>query len=324
MNAQVVVVGSYNQDHVWTTESLPQPGETRLGHYRGGAGGKGFNQAVAANRLGATTLFVGALGEDPAGEHAMELARDERLAMRVERPHGESTGSAAVLVDAAGRNQIVVAPGANAALSERFVRGQAEHLRAAAVVLAQLEVDPHAVETALSLARAAGRTTILNPAPADAEFTAITLADTDILTPNETEFAALLAKLRGERIDPDTLAMLADEALHALCRRLDVPTVVLTLGARGCFVSHAPDALRGDGAASYRIAGETAEAIDTTGAGDAFNGALAAALALHPERPFADAVRIANRYAALSTERSGAALAMPTRAEFEARFGGTA
>lgn len=322
MKAQVVVVGSYNQDHAWLTDELPRPGETRLGRYRTGPGGKGFNQAVAAARLGAHALFVGALGEDPAGEHAMDLAREQHIAMRVERPHGEATGSASVVVDAHGRNQIVVAPGANAVLSERFVRSQAEHLRHAAVVLAQLEVNPAAVETALALARAAGRTTILNPAPADADVSFIALSDTDILTPNQSEFAALLASQRAGNLDDDAIPTLDDDALHALCRKLNVPTVVVTLGARGCFVSHADDHPRGDGATHYRVAGEPAEAIDTTGAGDAFNGALAAALALHPERPFADAVRIANRYAALSTERHGAALAMPTRAEFDARYGG--
>ncbi|MBB5015077.1 ribokinase [Rehaibacterium terrae] len=322
MSAQVAVVGSYNQDHVWVADRLPAPGETRLGRYHTGPGGKGFNQAVAAARLGAQTLFIGALGEDPAGEHAMDLAREYHLAMRVQRPPGEATGSAAVIVDGQGRNQIVVAPGANAVLSERFVRGQAEQLRAAHVVLTQLEVNTAAVETALALARSAGRITILNPAPVDAGVSAIALSDTDILTPNETEFAAVLAAQRGGPVAGEGVATLGDDELHALCRRLGVPTVVVTLGARGCFVSHADGQLRGDEATHYRIAGEAVEAIDTTGAGDAFNGALAAALALHPGRPFADAVRLANRYAALSTERPGAALAMPTRAEFQARYGG--
>ncbi len=320
MSAQVVVVGSYNQDHVWVADRLPAPGETRFGRYRTGPGGKGFNQAVAAARLGAQTLFVGALGEDPAGEHAMDLAREHHIAMRVERPSDEATGSAAVVVDGQGRNQIVVAPGANAALSERFVRSQAAHLREARVVLAQLEVNAAAVETALAIARSAGRTTVLNPAPIDAGVSAIALSDTDILTPNETEFAAMLAARRGGLPAGQDIAALGDEALHALCRKLNVPTVVVTLGARGCFVSHADARLRGDGTAHYRVAGEPAETIDTTGAGDAFNGALAAALALHPERPFADAVHLANRYAALSTERPGAALAMPTLTEFHARF----
>jgi ribokinase len=133
----------------------------------------------------------------------------------------------------------------------------------------------------------------------------------DILTPNETEFAALLGRHVGERIEADAVSSLDQGRLHALCRELGRGTVIVTMGASGCFVSHADTQLRGDDAAYYRVSAEPANAIDTTGAGDAFNGALASSIAQCPAQAFAEHVRFAGRYAGLSTEREGAALAMP-------------
>ena len=144
----------------------------------------------------------------------------------------------------------------------------------------------------------------------------------DLLTPNETEFAALLGRHVGERIEAETVATLDGARLHALCRLL-LPhgSVVITLGAIGVFVSHADEQLRGDAQSHYRIGAEAVAAIDTTGAGDAFNGGLAASLARTPEQAFAMHVRYANRFAALSTERPGAAASMPRHDEVLARFG---
>jgi ribokinase len=143
----------------------------------------------------------------------------------------------------------------------------------------------------------------------------------DVITPNETEFVALLARHHGERLEPDEVATTDSSRLHALCREiLAHGSVVVTLGAAGAFVSHADDALRGDTRSYYRVAAESVEAIDTTGAGDAFNGALAAALAGGGDVAFLDHVRFANRFAALSTERTGAALAMPRLADVASRF----
>jgi ribokinase len=189
------------------------------------------------------------------------------------------------------------------------------------VTLAQLESPLEAVATALRLAREAGRIAMLNPAPANVPLPRELLALADLLTPNETECAALFARHLGERIDGQAIASLDSPRLHALCRDL-LPggSVVITLGAAGCFVSHADGATRGDDSAWYRLPAEAANAVDTTGAGDAFNGALAAALALRPQAAFAAHLREAQRYAALSTERPGAAAAMPTRDELAARF----
>ena len=161
---------------------------------------------------------------------------------------------------------------------------------------------------------------MLNPAPVHRDIDAALLARCDLITPNEHEFAQLLERVAGEAVRSSDVATLDDTIFHGLCRKLDVPTVVVTLGAAGCFVSHGADP-RGDTVAFYRIDAERVRAIDTVGAGDAFNGSLAAALARDSAKPFRDAVVHANRVAALSTEKIGASIAMPTAAEVHARFG---
>jgi ribokinase len=318
--AQVVVVGSFNVDHVWRCDTLPVPGATHGGEYASGPGGKGFNQATAAARSGAATVFLCALGADVGGQLARALATADAIDLR-DQASDAPTGTAGIFVDAQGRNSIVVGPGANAALDPDFIADQAEPIATAAATLAQLESPLDAVAAALRLAREAGRTAILNPAPANVSLPRELLALADILTPNETECAGLFARHLGERIDGEAVASVDSPRLHALCRDL-LPggTVVITLGAAGCFVSHADGRLRGDDTAWYRLPAEPASAVDTTGAGDAFNGALAAALALRPDAPFATHLRYAHRYAALSTERHGAAAAMPTLDELSARF----
>lgn len=323
---RVVVVGSFNLDHAWTTAVLPRPGETRGGAYASGPGGKGFNQAVAAARAGAGTTFLCALGDDPAGESARAIAAAEGIDLRAARSEAP-TGTAGIFVAADGTNSIVVAAGANADLAPAFVDAQASIVRAAGVLLAQLEVPVATVRAALQLARDAGVPTLLDPAPADAETTPDLLALCDVLTPNETEFAALVGRHLGRHIDAAAVAALDDATLHALCRQL-LPggRVVVTLGGAGCFASHpdhAPDRTDGGGPLAFdRVPPERVATVDTTGAGDAFDGALAAALALDGRAPFRHHLRFASRYAALATERAGAALAMPRRAELVARFGG--
>ncbi|MFC3550923.1 ribokinase [Lysobacter cavernae] len=319
-DARVVVVGSFNVDHVWTVAALPRPGETLSGHYHTGPGGKGFNQATAAARAGAATSFVCALGDDLGGQLARALASADGIDLR-DFASEAPTGTAGIYVDHDGRNSIVIGPGANAELSAAHVRQQQAPIAAAQVVLAQLESPVEAVETAFGRARDAGVITILNPAPADAVAPASLWVLADVVTPNETEFCAQFERHTGERIAAEVLVRQDDARLHALCRRL-LPhgTVVITLGAAGCFVSHGEGRLRQDARTHYRIAAAAVQPVDTTGAGDAFNGALAASLARHADAAFADHVHYANRYAALSTERAGAAVAMPRDAEVEARF----
>ncbi len=317
--AQVVVVGSFNVDHVWRCETLPVAGATLSGEYTSGPGGKGFNQAIAAVRSGARTAFVCALGNDLGGHHARSLATAEAIDLRDEVGIAP-TGSAGIFVDAQGRNSIIVGAGANAELSAEFLNNQSAVIADAVVVLAQLETPVDAAVAALRHGRDAGRVTVLNPAPVNAQIPGELLALADVLTPNETECAALLRRI-GERLEPDAIAQLESPKLHAFCREL-LPggTVVVTLGVSGSFVSHADGQLRGDDTAWYRVPAEPVNAVDTTGAGDAFNGALAASLALRPEAAFSAHVRYASRYAALSTERHGAALSMPRQDDLEARF----
>lgn len=317
----VAVVGSYNQDFVWRTDHFPVPGETRLGRFSTGPGGKGFNQAVAAARQGARVIFIGALGRDAIGQGAAALAHVESIDARWQWCEDQPSGNAAIVLDAAGQNLIVVGSGANLALSPAHVEAQRAAIDAARVVLTQHEVAPDATGRALALAREAGRITVHNPAPPLADEDGSLLPLVDVLTPNETEFAHLLARCAGVAMDAEALGAMADDALHALARRLGVPTVVITLGAAGAFVSHDDPARWGDVRAAYRVPAARVQPRDTTGAGDAFSGSLAAALAQRGEAPFATAIAHATRVAGLATESPGAASAMPTREALRERFG---
>ncbi|MGV8940390.1 MAG: ribokinase [Lysobacter sp.] len=310
-HAIVTVIGSFNIDHVWALPTLPKVGETLAGTYHTGPGGKGFNQATAAARAGARTAFVCALGADPGGQLARSLADADGIELHA-ADSAAPTGTAGIYVDQRGRNSIVIGPGANASLSADFVSKQAGVLAASTVVLAQLESPVAAVTAGFEIARAGKVMTVLNPAPADADLTAALLALSDLITPNESEFCAQLSRHHGDQLPADALTALDDASLHGHCRTL-LPhgSVIITLGAAGCFVSHAEHQLRGDDRPFYRVAASPAEAIDTTGAGDAFNGALVASIARLPDRPFSRHVAFATVYAARATESAGAAESMP-------------
>lgn len=313
--AQVTVVGSYVQDHCWVTDRFPAVGETRVGQFLTGPGGKGFNQAIASLRQGASTRFIGALGDDALAATARAFAADEGLDCIWQAVDGRPTATASIVVDRNGHNLIVVDLGANLAL-DGAAASQAIDTDAK-VVLCQLETNLEATAAALTRAREIGAIALLNPAPLHPQLSPELLALADIITPNETEFSLLLGML-GVPDDARTPWDMDDTDLHALCRCSAVATVVLTLGEHGCFVSHSRDH-RGDDAAYYRLPAESVHAIDSSGAGDAYSGALAAALALQIT-PFRRAVVHANRVAALSTEKRGTAPAMPTRAQVGERF----
>ncbi len=319
--ADVIIVGSYVQDHVWQTDRFPQPGETRraLG-FTTGPGGKGFNQAVACVRQGGNILFIGALGNDALAISARRFAESENLECEWLILDDVPTAAAGILVDARGANQIMVNLAANEHLSAEFLRGRGTRFAAARVLLVQLENNLDAVRSALELGREHGLLCVLNPAPMHADVDADLLSLCDLITPNETEFAQLIGRTSGSETNADEVARMDDAQLHHLCRTLGIASVVITLGGEGCFISHASDTLRGDNRDHYRIAAEQVNAIDTTGAGDTFSGALVAMLSQSPAPAFIDAVRHANRVAAMSTEKPGAALAIPRLEEVVARF----
>lgn len=318
----VIIVGSYVQDHVWLTDEFPKPGETRraLG-FSTGPGGKGFNQAIACVRQGGHALFLGAIGADDLGRIARTYAAQEGLTCEWLEVSDVPTAAAGILVDANGANQIMVNLAANEQLSTHFLQSRTRLFAGARVLLVQLENNLDAVEKALELGRQCGLMCVLNPAPMHAGIDARLLAHCDLITPNETEFAQLVERISGHKIGADQIATMADADLHHLCRTLGVASVVITLGGEGCFVSHAAGNLHGDRSDSYRVAAESVNAIDTTGAGDSFSGALVAMLSRPSSQAFITAVRHANRVAAMSTEKPGAALAIPRYEEVVARFG---
>ena len=306
---RVVVVGSVNVDLVVVAARLPGPGETVTGgdvarHH----GGKGGNQAVAAARLGASVVFVGAVGADDFGASARAALAEEGIDIThlatVERP----TGVALIVVDEHAENLIAVAPGANGALTETDVVGAlaALVLRPGDVVLACREIPEPAVHAALAAARAAGASSILNPAPADGLLPA-TLNLADILTPNRTELAVLAGPTGPTGpTGPEPAA----RALLAGGRR--GRAVVVTLGADGALLVPAAGA-------PLAVPARPVAPVDTTGAGDAFNGALAAAIA--DGRDLGSAVARAVAVAGLSTLRRGARAGMPTAAELAEALG---
>lgn len=318
----LIVIGSYVQDHAWLTDRFPSIGETRRAlDFNSGPGGKGFNQAVAAHRQGARTLFLGAVGDDHLGRVAQSFARDEGLPTRWQIVGDASTAASSIIVDPQGHNQIVVALGANERLDPAFLDSHRDAMSGARLILLQLENNPEAIAAAVAIARALAIPVVLNPAPVRLDLDLEVLGGVALLTPNETEFALLLERVAGTVIDPARVAELSDDALHAYSRKLGVPTVVVTLGEHGCFVSHAAASPFAAGDTDrYRVPPEAVNAVDSTGAGDAFNGALVAALIQFADRPFRDAVEHANRSAALSTETIGTAPAMPTSAQVNERF----
>jgi ribokinase len=288
---RVIVVGSVNTDLVVVAERLPAPGETVSGgRFSRHGGGKGANAAVAAARLGAAVTMVGAVGRDAFGDEALALLEREGIDTTGVTRVGAPTGVALIAVDARGENQIAVASGANAEVEADAVE-RAVRAAGPGVVLTNHEVP---LAARLAAARAALGPVVLNPAPA-AEVPDELLALGPILTPNAGE----AAELTGER-DPEAAA-------RALAARTRAPAIV-TLGARGVLVL--------DGGAAERLPAPAVTPVDTTGAGDAFNGALAVALAQGRELRAAAAFAIAA--AALSTRAEGAREGMPRRDEVDA------
>ena len=301
----VVVLGIFVADATYRTGRLPRMGETLLGSsFALGPGGKGSNQAVAAARAGAEVAMLTRVGRDPFGDMARAVWAEAGVRPAA-GPVDEATGSACILVDdATGDNAIVVAPGAASGIDAAFVDAHADLLRGAAVVMTQLEQPLDAAMRALALGREGGAATILNPAPAAALPEGM-LPLCDYVTPNETEAEALT----GLPVGTEDEARAAGERLLALGVRRGA---VLTLGARGALLV-TPD---GAELVPARAAGPV---VETTGAGDAFNGGFAAALA--EGRSEVEAARFGCAVAGISVTRPGAAASMPSRAEIDAALG---
>ncbi len=299
----ITIMGIFVADVAFRTPKLPVWGETILGlDFRLGPGGKGSNQTVAAARLGGNVAFISKIGDDAFGGIAKNMYAAENVDTRflITSPdHG--TGAAAIIVDdVSGNNAIVVTPGAANALTTEEIDAATEQIRRSSVFMTQLELPVPIVLYGLELARRLGVKTILNPAPA-CNLPDAVLKFCDFLTPNETEAEVLT----GRRIE--TLQD-AEDAADLLLRR-GVGTVILTLGARGALIKN-HETLQ------HVAAIDAGRVVDTTGAGDAFNGALAVALSEH--QSIVDAVSFGCTVAGISVTRRGTAPSMPTRAEVNA------
>ena len=297
--SKVIVVGSANLDFTVAVDRLPRPGQTVLGgEFSRSFGGKGANQAVAAKRAGADVVLLTKLGNDPNGwlieQHLLSVGLPkEGILPDPARP----TGVALIVVDRTGQNQIAVAPGSNQSLGVDDVRHATSLIAGGNVLLVQLEVPLDTVVEALRIAKAHGLTTILNPAPAVPLSTEV-LKLVDVLTPNEGE-----AELLSGQDDPDEAARVV---LYKGAR-----AVVVTLGERG--------ALLRDAETQREFPAFSVHAVDTTGAGDAFSGALACALA--EGQAMEDAIVFANAAGALATTKRGAQDSLPTRADIGRLWG---
>jgi ribokinase len=299
MVPKIVVVGSANTDFVLRVPELPSKGETVLGdQFRVVRGGKGANQAVAAARLGADVTFVARLGTDSFGDESLVAYKQEgiRTDFIVQDPDIHS-GVALIMVNAKGENVIGVGPGANSHLSAEYIQTASAAIKEADCVLLQLEIPLSAVQAAAEIAHRSKVKVILNPAPAR-ELPREILQSVDYLTPNETE-AAILAGQDPSGLGPDSLPRLASI--------LGVPNLVVTLGSRGA-------AILQNGQTTL-IPSFPITPVDTTASGDAFNGALAVALA--KGQSIMEAVRYANAAGAITATRPGAQPSLPTREELD-------
>ena len=294
----VCVVGSANLDLVATTARAPAPGETVLGRsYAEHAGGKGLNQAVAAARAGAETAFIGAVGQDRMGDALAAIMAEAGISGRLLRRSDEPTGQAFIVVDSRAENTIILVAGANGTVTALTAADRAR-IGDSEVLLMQLELPVGVVVDAVSVARASGTTIVLNAAPAQALPPSL-LGGIDYLIVNEHE-----ARLLGESED-------VEKASAALAGR--IPQVIVTLGSDGAV-------LYGGGVRVGRIPARSVSAVDTTGAGDAFCGAFAAAIA--EGTPMVAAAEFATAAASLSVQVLGAVPSIPRRAEIEAVLSG--
>lgn len=296
---KICVVGSLNMDLVATGERIPVVGETVLGEtFKQVPGGKGANQAASMGRLQGDVAMIGKVGEDAFGEALIQALAEARVETKAITKAPTSTGIALITVQADGDNAIVVVPGANAELRPADIDAAKAVIVESEIVITQLETPVDTVTYALKLAKEQGKLTILNPAPA------MPLADeliqnVDYLTPNETELA-ILSGMPTE----------TDEELEAAAKAMmnkGVKVLIVTLGSKGCLVI--------DKNGTRQFPAFKVKAVDTTAAGDSFNGGVAVALA--EGKTLEEAIGFATKVGALTVQKAGAQSSLPTREEVD-------
>ena len=297
---KIVIVGSSNVDLIVKTARIPLPGETVMGgDFMMVCGGKGANQAVTVNRLGAEAVFVTRIGTDMFGDRLLSQYRSEKMRTDfVVRDPEAASGVAIISVDAKGENCIVVAAGANERLSIKDIDGAREQIVSADYVLMQMEIPLEVIRYVKDMAVSAGVKVILNPAPARCLDDDL-LSGLYMITPNETECAILT----GMEVSDERHASAAPRRLL----ERGVRNVIVTMGSRGALIETPQQ--------STMIAARRVEAVDTTAAGDVFNGAMA--VALSEGGSIVEAVRMATVASSISVTRMGAQPSVPTRAEVE-------
>jgi ribokinase len=296
---KIVVVGSTNMDMVVKTGHIPVPGETVLtGSFFMNPGGKGANQAVAIARLGGEVIFISKVGNDVFGKQSSQLFDDEGInTFHILSDDELPSGVALITVDQEGENSIVVASGANANLFPSDLEDALEEIANASIVLMQLEIPMETVEFVAGYAASKGVRVILNPAPMN-KLSPELLSHIDIITPNKTE-AEMLSGITVTNMES------ARKAAKAIYEK-GIKNVVVTMGPMGAVIYQ-------DGKTTI-VPAQKVDAVDTTAAGDVFNGALA--VALSEEKTLTEAVQFACMVAAISVTRMGAQSSIPYRNEF--------
>lgn len=300
MKKKITVVGSSNLDIVVNTPNFPQPGETIMGNnYNTFHGGKGANQAVAVSRLGGAVSFVSKVGNDSFGNQVVngfgEVGFNSKYVFKDQET---ASGVAVIMINKAGQNAIVVTPGANNLLSVGDITNATPAIEEADIVLVQLEIPHKTVEFTIDVAYKLQKKIILNPAP-PAPLTDNVYSKLFLITPNETEVAYLTGV---EVIDEKTANFAADFFLNK-----GVKNVIITLGSKGAFFKNSEQ--------QFMVNAYKVDVVDTTAAGDIFNGALAVALA--ENKPWKEALDFANKAASIGVGKLGAQSSIPYRSQIK-------
>ncbi|EDQ6557148.1 ribokinase [Salmonella enterica subsp. enterica] len=296
-NEKIVVMGSTNQDIVNLSERIPSVGETIIGkRFMMSRGGKGANQAVASSKLGGDVTFITCLGNDPFGQRIVKEYKEIGMDIsNLELVDNIDSGMALIMVDFDGHNCISVAPNANAMLTKEVVESKKDIFISANYFLTQMETPIDGVELALKLVKENGGFTILNPAPAS-KLESNTFKYIDIITPNETEAEILTGIQIKNEMD-------AKQAAKIFIKN-GVKNVIITLGSKGAYLYN--DDIRGKLIPGYKV-----KAVDTTAAGDTFNGALI--VALSEGKGIEEAIEFSHKASAISVQKVGAQRSIPVR-----------